>query len=52
MPHYELNLRDYWRIIKKKRMIVIVTLIMLSLFSLIFAIMNRPEPLYTVLNSV
>jgi capsular exopolysaccharide synthesis family protein len=46
MPHYELNLRDYWRIIKKKRMIVIVTLIMLSLFSLIFAIMNRPEPLY------
>lgn len=46
MAYYELNLRDYWRIIKKKRVIVIVTLIMLSLFSLIFAIMNRPEPLY------
>jgi len=46
MPHYELNLRDYWRIIKKKKIIVIVTLIMLSGFSLIFAIMNRPTPLY------
>ncbi len=46
MPHYELNLRDYWRIIKKKKVIVIVTLVMLSTFSLIFAIMNRPEPLY------
>ncbi|MFH1212557.1 MAG: polysaccharide biosynthesis tyrosine autokinase [Candidatus Neomarinimicrobiota bacterium] len=46
MPHYELNLRDYWRIIKKKKIIVTVTLVMLSGFSLIFAIMNRPTPLY------
>lgn len=46
MAHYELNLRDYWRIIRKKKIIVIVTLVMLSGFSLIFAIMNRPTPLY------
>jgi len=46
MAYYELNLRDYWRIIRKKKVIVIVTLIMLSGFSLIFAIMNRPTPLY------
>ncbi|HPC36496.1 MAG TPA: polysaccharide biosynthesis tyrosine autokinase [Candidatus Marinimicrobia bacterium] len=46
MARYELNLRDYWRIIKKRKIIVIVTLILLTCFSLIFAIMNRPTPLY------
>lgn len=52
MPHYELNLRDYWRIIKKKKIIVVVTLVMLSGFSLIFAIMNRPTPLYRSTSSL
>ncbi|NLA22677.1 MAG: hypothetical protein GX870_06520, partial [Candidatus Marinimicrobia bacterium] len=46
MAHYELNLRDYWRIIKKRKIIIIVTLVLLTCFSLIFAIMNRPTPLY------
>lgn len=46
MPAYELNLRDYWRIIKKKKVIVIVTVIMLSSFSFFFAMMNKPTPLY------
>ena len=52
MPHYELNLRDYWRIIKKKKIIVIVTVIMLSGFSMMFAIINRPDPLYRVTSSL
>jgi len=46
MAQYELNLRDYWRIIKKKRLIVIVTVIMLGGFSFFFAMMNKPTPLY------
>ena len=46
MQHYELNLRDYWRIIKKKKIIVIITVVMLSSFSLFFAILNKPTPLY------
>ena len=46
MASYELNLRDYWRIIKKKRIIVIVTVFMLGSFSFFFALMNKPTPLY------
>lgn len=46
MASYELNLRDYWRIIKKKRIIVIVTIFMLGSFSFFFALMNKPTPLY------
>lgn len=46
MAQYELNIRDYWRIIKKKRLIVIVTVIMLGGFSFFFAMMNKPTPLY------
>ncbi|MFA4839370.1 MAG: polysaccharide biosynthesis tyrosine autokinase [Candidatus Neomarinimicrobiota bacterium] len=52
MPQYELNLRDYWRIIKKKKIIVIVTIIMLGGFSMIFAIMNKPTPLYQASSSL
>ncbi len=46
MASYELNLRDYWRIIKKKKIIVIVTVVMLGGFSFFFAMMNKPTPMY------
>jgi len=52
MPQYELSLRDYWRIIKKKRIIVITTVILLGMFSFIFALMNRPEPIYQAVASL
>jgi succinoglycan biosynthesis transport protein ExoP len=52
MAQYELNLRDYWRIIRKKKVIVIVTVIMLSGFSFFFAMMNKPEPLYRAISSL
>ena len=52
MAQYELNLRDYWRIIRKKKVIVIVTVIMLSGFSFFFAMMNKPEPLYRAVSTL
>jgi len=52
MPQYELNLRDYWRIIKKKKVIVITTVILLGTFSFIFALMNKPEPIYQAVASL
>ena len=33
MAQYELNLRDYWRIMRKKKSIVIFTTLMLGFFS-------------------
>ncbi|MCK4715998.1 MAG: hypothetical protein KAT54_04265, partial [Candidatus Marinimicrobia bacterium] len=49
---YELNLRDYWRIIRKKKIILIVTVVMLGGFSFFFAMMNKPTPLYQATTSL
>ncbi|MCG2715434.1 MAG: polysaccharide biosynthesis tyrosine autokinase [Candidatus Marinimicrobia bacterium] len=52
MAQYELNLRDYWRIIKKKKIIVIVTVVMLGSFSFFFSMMNKPDPIYQAFTSL
>ncbi|MCK4641369.1 MAG: hypothetical protein KAU06_08525, partial [Candidatus Marinimicrobia bacterium] len=52
MAQYELNLRDYWRIIRKKKIIVIVTVVMLGSFSFFFAMMNKPSPMYQAITSL
>ncbi len=46
MAQYELNLRDYWRIIRKKKSIVIFTTLMLGFFSFFFASFQKPTPIY------
>jgi capsular exopolysaccharide synthesis family protein len=46
MTKYDLNLRDYWRIIKKRKFIVIFTLVAMATFSFASAIITRPVPLY------
>ncbi|MDO9558560.1 MAG: AAA family ATPase [Syntrophales bacterium] len=46
MTKYDLNLRDYWRVIKKRKFIVIFTLLAMVVFSFISAIVTRPVPLY------
>ena len=46
MTKYDLNLRDYWRVIKKRKFIVIFTLAAMALFSFASAILTRPVPLY------
>ena len=46
MTKYDLNLRDYWRVIKKRKFIVIFTLLAMVTFSFISAIVTRPVPLY------
>ena len=46
MIRYDLNLRDYWHIIKKRKFIVLFTFLAMVLFSLLLAIITRPTPLY------
>ena len=46
MANYDLNLRDYWRILRKRKFIVAFTTITLGLFSFLFAILDQPIPLY------
>jgi capsular exopolysaccharide synthesis family protein len=52
MAQYDINLRDYWRVIKKRKFIIAFTVIAMGLFSLSFAIMGKPIPLYRASSSV
>jgi succinoglycan biosynthesis transport protein ExoP len=46
MAQYDFDLREYWRIIKKKKFIIVFTTVAMALFSLIFSILGSPSPLY------
>ncbi|MCK4590350.1 MAG: hypothetical protein KAT86_01250, partial [Candidatus Latescibacteria bacterium] len=46
MAQYELNLRDYWRIMRKKKAIIIFTTCILGFFSFFFASFQKPTPIY------
>lgn len=52
MAQYDINLREYWRILKKRKSIVILTAILLGIFSTFFAILQAPTPLYTSVCSI
>ncbi|MBC8550980.1 MAG: polysaccharide biosynthesis tyrosine autokinase [Candidatus Brocadiales bacterium] len=52
MAQYDLNLRDYTRILKKRKFIVIFSTAMLGFFSLFFATIIKPIPLYSASSSV
>jgi succinoglycan biosynthesis transport protein ExoP len=49
---YDLNLREYWRTIRKRKVIVIFTIVMMTLFSFVFSILGRPTPIYKTSASV
>lgn len=46
MAKYDLNLRDYWLVIKKRKFIIIFTTIAMGIFSFLFSIIQQPVPLY------
>ncbi len=46
MTKYDLSLRDYWRIIKKRKLIIIFTFLAMTIFSFISATLTKPLPIY------
>lgn len=46
MVQYDFNLRDYYRILRKRRALIIFTMLSLGFFSLLFAFTGTPTPLY------
>lgn len=52
MDQYELNLRDYTRIIRKRKFIIIFAAVAIGIFSLIFSLTTQPIPLYNATSSV
>ncbi|HTP42228.1 MAG TPA: hypothetical protein VML36_07375, partial [Nitrospiria bacterium] len=52
MAQYELNLRDYWHVVKKQRKTVLLTVCLVAISSLILSELLRPAPLYEATASV
>ncbi|MBN1850168.1 MAG: AAA family ATPase [Deltaproteobacteria bacterium] len=52
MAQYDINLREYWRILKKRKYIVIITAVLLCAFTTLFATIQAPTPLYTSFCSI
>lgn len=46
MAQYEFDIRDYWRIIKKRKAIIVLSTILITSFSFVFAKLRAPIPLY------
>lgn len=52
MAQYDFNLRDYWRILRKRKVVVIVTTILMGTLTFLFAKFQKIEPIYTAVASV
>jgi succinoglycan biosynthesis transport protein ExoP len=52
MAQYELNLRDYWQVVRKQRRTVLLTIILVALSSFVLSELLRPTPLYEATASV
>ncbi|MDP3731752.1 MAG: polysaccharide biosynthesis tyrosine autokinase [Candidatus Omnitrophota bacterium] len=50
MPQYELNLRDYWQIIQKRRLVLVVIFFAAIVFTIIYT--NLQKPIYRAVTSV
>jgi len=52
LAQYDINLREYWRILKKRKFIVLFVGIVLGVFSTAFAVLKAPAPVYTSVCSI
>ena len=52
MAQYEVTLRDYWRILRRRKGIVFFTGILLCFFSFTIASVWQPDPLYSAVAKV
>ena len=52
MLKYDLNLREYWRILKRRKFIIIFTVIIMGLFSFMSAILGKPVPVFKTTSTV
>jgi capsular exopolysaccharide synthesis family protein len=46
MAQYELNVIDYWLIIKKRRYLIFLSTVMVVLFTFLFSELLKPDPIY------
>jgi succinoglycan biosynthesis transport protein ExoP len=52
LAQYDINLREYWRVVRKRKGIVILTTLLLTIFSIVMAFVRAPTPRYEATCSV
>lgn len=52
MEQYDVNIREYWRIFKKRKWVVVAATLLLGASSAVFAFFFGPAPIYTSVCSV
>jgi capsular exopolysaccharide synthesis family protein len=52
MAQYDVDLRDYWRIVKKRRTIIVLLVVLVGLCSYGFAKVKEPRPLYKAASAI
>ena len=52
MPQYDVDLRDYWRIFKKRKVMIVLMVILVGISSYGFARLREPIPLYSSTASI
>ncbi|MFP4475046.1 MAG: GumC family protein [Desulfatibacillaceae bacterium] len=52
MAQYDVDLRDYWRILKERKFIIVITVLLLGVFSYGFSKFREPVPMYQATASV
>jgi len=52
MAQYDLNLRDYWRVVRKRKYIIIAAVVCTAFFSVLFSMLWQPVPLYKATASI
>jgi polysaccharide biosynthesis transport protein len=46
MAQYELNLIDYWIILKKRKYLILLSAVMVVVFTFLFSELLKPTPIY------
>ena len=46
MAQYELNVIDYWLILKKRKYLILLSTVMVVLFTILFSEILKPDPIY------
>jgi capsular exopolysaccharide synthesis family protein len=52
MFNYDLAIRDFWRVIKKRKAMIILVTLLVGLISFSLAWINKPEPIYEATSEV
>jgi len=52
MAQYDVDLRDYWRIIRKRKLSILAMILLAGLFSYGFAKVREPAPLFEAFSAV